>query len=423
MKGIIKTIFILTISALSWITMANDYVTGYATYTMQPKETLSFAKNYLHYKAYRNVLTQELKKLGLDAKGFWAKYDEGFEQSFKEHQERYDKAIAGAKTLDAKQQTMFSLKEYKLRKQKAFGGLSHVVISDAIKSFGSKYGSTNTKTMTIDAKLNYKALRMVYSRFMIDSLKTKSFDQVVVRGNFDWGNIDFSKIGNTSKVDLENAIVKGWKEWFSQNTNPEKPITALDEKEASTQPVSSRASLFIGVRARADEDKSDAVPIHYQFSIALRDDKTQDFIFFQDISEVLKFYPIPTDESQRMTNDVWATPIPHFVTLRSLLERSILTENTSKVFVRNYKHIDDVLKIQEKLKTIGIGINLLSDIDYFQSSTASLILRYNGDLEKLKAVLKTVQNDFFPAELILEGSETKTEEATESAMNSKKSIQ
>ena len=413
MKGIIKTISIFFILIPTWLMLANDYVTGQAEYTMQPKETLSFAKSYLHYKAYRNVVTKELEKLGLDAKSFWAKYDEGFLESFKEHQERYDKAIADAKTTDAKQQTMFSLKEYKLRKQKAFAGLSHVIISDAIKTFGSKYGSPQTKTMTIDAKLNHKALRRIYSRFMIDSLKTKSFDQVVVRGNFDWGNIDFSKIGAISKVDLENAMIKGWKEWFSHNTTPEKPIVALSEKEASSQPVSSRASLFISVRARADEDKSDAVPIHYQFSIALRDDKTQDFIFFQDISEILKFYPIPTDESQRMTNDIWATPIPHFVTLRSLLERSILTENTSKVFVRNYKHIDDVLKIQEKLKTIGIGINLLSDIDYFQSSTAKLILRYNGDIEKLKAVLKTVQNDFFPAELILEESESAMSPKTE----------
>ena len=409
--------------SLSCSVLASDYVSGQAVYKMQPKETLGFAKSYLHYQAYRNVLTKELNNLGLDATSFWKKYDESFEKSFEQHQERYDKAIAAAKTVDAKQQTQFSLKDFKLRKQKAFAGMSHVVISDAIKSFGSKFGDPKTRTMTIDAKLNYKALRKIYSRFMIDSLKTKSFNQVVIKPNFDWGNIDFSKVGEQSKVEIEALIIKGWKEWFAQNTNPEKPIQAFDEQEAATQPNLSRASLFIGVRARADEDKSDAVPVHYQFSIALRDDKTEDFIFFKDISEVLKFYPIPTDESRRMTNDIWATPIPHFVTLRSLLERSILTENTTKVFIRNYKHIDDILKIQDRLKTIGIGINLLSDIDYFQSSTARLIMRYNGDVKRLASVLKAVQNDFFPVELVIEDQENVVDSKTEEAKASSENIQ
>lgn len=395
-------VIVFIIFFITFKMFADNYITGTTQYKMQDGESLGFAKENLHYLCYRDILSKELTRLSLDANTFWQKYDAAFSESFAEDEARHQAALSVEKNEEQKKKISLSFKELELRRRSDFAGISHVIISEAIKNFGASSQDSMIKSMTLQAKVNYKALRKLYSRFMIDSLQTKSFSELIIKSKFDWDDIKFDKIGVVAKEQLELSIQNGWKDWFVQNIVSDKNLKVYNEFEAPSRSELSRASLYISVRAREDQ-VSQSSPIRYQVSLALEDNEVSDFIFFNDIPGIQKNYErTTTDESRKLMNDVWSIPIPYFVTIRSLLEKTIQTGVRSRITVRNYKNIDDVLSIQDSLKTVGISINLLSYFDYFDSSHASLTVRHNGDDKALSEIIKKVQNDFFPAELLIE---------------------
>lgn len=391
--------FLITIS----FSLLGSYIESRATYKMVSGDTNSFAKDHLRYWAYRKILTKELNRLGLRSEEFWKRYDAAFYEGFSGHEKRYEKAIELAKEDREKEVLKKQLREFRLRKRKNFSGLSQTVVSDSVKSFLVSQGVAR---IYLQAKINYRALKSLYGKFMMDVLKTKTFTSLTISSQFDWGMVPLDKVTLNTKDELERKVSQIWKNWFLENQDIQgKRFVYLEEENIEKIEVkksaSNGATLFISIRGVKQREGRD-LRVRYEMSLALRDNDLNDFIFFRDLPSVMRTYSLGIDrkDEQLIVNDIGAIPITHFASVNSLLDRSVQAGERDYLTIRDFRNIRDIFNIQDQLKTLGISINLVTDLKFLGNGMAKILVKHNGSKESVMGIIKTLRQKFFPMEIV-----------------------
>src|SRR5690606_31097163 len=130
---------------------------------------VTFIRSQLLFAATKDAINKELQNMGLNAQGFWQQLDQQFENSFSAVAEE----LRAKHGLDQENVSARSRKNYeqelrarKLTAKSHFGSLARAVSSYSIKNQSRSTQGNSTRYMTIQARIDRRALNSIYSDFM-----------------------------------------------------------------------------------------------------------------------------------------------------------------------------------------------------------------------------------------------------------------
>ena len=158
-----KSLLLLMFSLLTTglFAASNSSIDGEGRFYAKDDDSLSFIKSQLLHSAFSDVISKELKFLGLDSAQFWKSYDEKFESYFTPIKEQMQKkyGINDKPTLDAKKKFNQRHRLKRLGLKSKYGRLDRAVTSYSIKKMTRSPQIPNSRYINVVLKLTESCSR------------------------------------------------------------------------------------------------------------------------------------------------------------------------------------------------------------------------------------------------------------------------
>jgi hypothetical protein len=188
-------------------------VEGQGRFQALEEDSVTFVRNQLIASATRDVVTKELKAMGLDADGFWARLNQRFELAFASvHDELKEKhRLVDAENVTARQREAFEreVRARRLNMQANFGGLARAISSYSIRSQSRSTQGGALRFMTIQARVDRRVLNSIYSDFMREG-RARYFQSLIMTLDFELREASWSDLGVTVSGDLTKVLENHW---------------------------------------------------------------------------------------------------------------------------------------------------------------------------------------------------------------------
>lgn len=228
-------------------------VDGEGRFYAKDEDSLSFIKSQLLHSAFSDVITKELKFLGLDAAQFWKSYDEKFEKYFEPIKEQLQKKHGMMDKPSQEQRKKYNkshrLKRLKLKSK--YGRLDRAVTSYSIKKMTRSPQLPNSRYINLSAKVDRSHLKKIYFQIISDSVD-REIKTIFVTANFDINDLNWSDLGVELENDFTSVIKEHWRKWLSENLKTRfadirvtEPSKEKELEEFLKAPKEATADLFV----------------------------------------------------------------------------------------------------------------------------------------------------------------------------------
>lgn len=438
-------LFALLSSPLGWA-----QVEGRGRFQATDEDSVTFVRNQLIARAVRDALDKELKAMGLEADGFWQRFDQRFEAAFNAvHEELKKKYKIGEEEVNARQRQAYEteLRQRRLNMEANFGNLARALDSYSIKNQSRSTQGGATRYMTIEARVNRRTLNGLYSDFMREG-KARYFYGLLMTLDLDLKDADWSDVGVSLSRDLTSVLETHWAsslrsrlprqvgEIYPVGPNLRQQLddflkmpreasvglstlsegaeidldnldeatagTSLEQKletqprqgEFSTDRFADSLWLKIDVRlTKTDEDLAAGVrTFRYEGDFILIDLRDQSILHGYKFEPEEHSYPI--EENQALSSSV-ATQIARMATGEFERLGKVLSETRSDkghvvLTLNKLKSLQDYYQFSEKLSQAGLTLDFIPQLEHYDGRTARIGLDYKGEAEQMLRVLRSL---------------------------------
>lgn len=437
-----RLIFLVFTLALftSVSSFAQQIVQGQGRFNSTSDDSLSFVRSQLLYKAFRDVLNKELKSMGLDAQGFWRKYESRFEKSFEsvENELRTEYGLDDDSDVSSSDREEFKekLRLKRLSSQAAFGNLARAIESYSIKNMSRSAQAAQSRFLTLEAKVNRRMLNSIYSEFMQEG-KRRFFSQLYLTPKFRLREGSWSDLGVKSKVDFTEVVEKHWKNWLSSKLSRSvQEVVVTDEDQIQRiqdflKIPADNAETFLGLGDESKEDvdldfvqgeeietqrlesslanslwlemtidivKTDENLLHgqrgfsYSGKFLLMDLKTREVLLAYDIDGQEHSYQTqdPQNLSSSIASFVYRMPMGGLEKLAPTLAKVDSRSQSYMLEVKNLTSIRDLELFNEMLSKEGLTEEFDPQVISFDGLNARVKLNFKGERPKALGRLRSL---------------------------------
>lgn len=404
------------ILALSVQTLyASNFVEGEGQFYATDDDSLSFVKEQLKHNGFVDIITKELKGMGLNEQLFWQKYDSEFSGTF----DRVDAALRQKYKMDEKptrdQREAYkkTSRQKKLQMQRSFGRLNRVIQSYSIKKMSRSAQNPKSRYIKMDAKVDRSLLGKIYYQF-VRGKRSTDYGTLFIHIDYNLKNLAFAEIGVMNDKDFTDVVGNHWLKWFSEN----KPknianVEILDagkykqlqeyfklpyEKMISDIPELFVNSLYLRIEINIEKVKKDEKFNKYVFAydggMFLQDLQNAQMLSSFQFDKEVKSYPLVEDRniSSLVANYVYRMPFGHFSRLNNVIKGIPPMTGIQRVALFEYGNIKDVYSLMDLLVNKGIKYSLKPRLESIGNGRAELVLFYDGQLPELKAMIQGLQS-------------------------------
>lgn len=424
MKNFKKVFLVLTISAITLTSKlyAAAYVEGRGHFYAKNSDQMRFVKDQLKFSAFKDVITKELKNMGLDQAQFWQQFDAKFEEYFEPiKQSLKEKYKIDDPKVTAKQKMQYgeTLRIRRLRTRAKFGKLTRVVRSFSIKNVSRSTTMPNSRYMNISAKINRKLLRNIYFKFTSQG-QARHYHTLYITADFQIEAMTWLDAGVEVENDFTKVIKEHWKKWFLENMNSyvdnivitdvvthekissyfklvEKKIGGESAEESNID-AELRNSLWLKISSKIKKLSDDTIMNTKEYEVSgdflLIDLKSNRLIKHYDFVDEKKSLGVENnhDLSSNLASMVYRMPIPSFQEIPKNI--SALPPSLEKIGLEvfNVKNILDLIKLKEILATKGIAYRFESEINSYSGTVGKLLLSFQGTNDNIVQTLNSMNN-------------------------------
>ena len=421
-----KTFIINLCLLISFSLHASSYVDGRGHFFSKNSDSLKFIKDQLLSSAFKDIFTKELKNMGLDANHFWQQYDIKFEEHFTPVKEslviKYKMDDLDV-SLKNKERYRDSIRARRLRSKSKFGKLSRAIQSYSIKKFSRSTKMSNSRYVSLSAKVNRKMLRNIFFKFTQEG-KARHFKTLYISADFSLEAMTWLDAGVAVESDFTNVIKEHWKKWFLENLNSYvdnivladvvakekiRAFSKLSENRSSYNSGEDNSygtsnsdefndSLWLKVKTKITKLDDDLIMKTREFSVTgdfiLIDLKTNKLIKYFDFLNEKKKINIENLHtlSSNLASMVYRIPIPEYQDIAKSITALPSTLSRVSLEVANVRNMLDLVKINEILASKGIAFRFESQINSYSGQVASLQLSFQGTNENIIQTLNTLNN-------------------------------
>lgn len=366
--------------------------------------------------------------MGLETEQFWQKYEEGFNLSFQNIDNRLKKRFgleenSSAKKKPNKIEYVKQKRKARLLKRKSWGSLSKLVSKFSIKKNSRSTKNPNLRFMQVKVDLNRRLLHQYYLKLMTEKKIAEfdgfNLDLVLVLESGNW-----TDLGVLNEGVFKSALEKSWRKWIDKNYSEflvGGVSEAIDEGETEEQSESMieqtdleslesesgsgqilrvtkestpsgkilNFKVEVNIQKLSESDFDKTKEFRFNIYTSLANSETGKLIAFEDISkESATFsYQDPKSLASSTASSVFNLPLGNFHNIKRKLLR--IKASHSELIVQFPHDLSYLLKLKNLLEDQGIPLGLQATIENFSKQTSSLKVSYNGDSEKLFNLMNT----------------------------------
>ena len=397
------------------VAFASNFIHGEGSFYAIEEDSLGFVKEQLKHRGFVDVITKELKAMGLNDQLFWQKFDGEFDQSFA----RVDSALRQKYQMDAKpskdqwEAYQKISRQKRLQMKKDFGRLNRVIQSYSIKKISRSAQNPKNRYIKLDAKVDRNLLGKIYYQF-VRGKRSTDYGTLYIHVDYNLKNLTFAELGVMNDKDFTDVVNNHWLKWFSEN----KPknianVEILDsdklkrlqdyfklpyEKMMTDIPELFVNSLYLRIEINLEKIKRDEKFNQYVFGydggMFLQDLQNAQVLSSFEFEKQTKSYPLVQDNniSSLVANYVYRMPFGHFSRLNDVIKGIPPMTGIQRVALFDYSNINDVYKLMSLMETQGIKYSLKPRLESIGNGKAELVLFYDGQLPELKTMIKGLQS-------------------------------
>ncbi|MDD0853671.1 hypothetical protein HBN50_11225 [Halobacteriovorax sp. GB3] len=428
----ILTLVMMTVSISSF--SAGQYTDGEGRFYSHEDDSLTFVKKQLLYQAFTDVITKEMKKLGLDSQNFWTRYNEKFEAEFQLVQNNLKEkfGIEEDKEVSTKVRKDFedALRVKKLNLKSRFGRIERVISSYSVRKMTRSTQMAQSRYMNVSAKVNKKLLTELYYDFTRTE-DFRSFNNLFVTVDFKLQDMSWTDLGVKLEKDFTNVIHQYWRNWLLQSLNGVvKDVIVADE--SMKEKLVNYLKIPVEATAYFDKDKG-VLQENTTMAIMNMDDELKqslwlkirvdikktgddelvmkrnlifdgDFIL-QDLNskKIVNYYDFITekasfsfsDEHELSSNSaslVYRLPMNRFKDIKKSLAEMLNEKKRVQLKLRGFRSVGEVESFSKYLQTKGVTLRLSTDVLSIGANETILQVEYRGENQVLFDLLKGLKN-------------------------------
>jgi hypothetical protein len=409
-------LFLISLLTLFSLSVAfGQTVEGEGRFNSEEDDSLAFVKQQLIASSFRDVITKDLKSLGLDAQLFWSKLDENFEEHFSQNKEKIDQrfgANGGQVASNKKRAYDSALRTSRLRGKASFGKLSRAIQSYSIERMSRSTSDSNQRYMKIQAKVDRKALNSIYLSVINEGVE-RSYKALIITIDTRFTDASWGDLGVDSESSFTQALMDHWKKWFEENLKV--PVTAVvaggpddlirlqEISKTNRENVSSdyQNSLWLKVTVSIRKKYENTVTKRRQLAVSgdyvLLDIGNNNPVDHFDFPTIEKTYE--TAEAQTLASQVaslvYRLPVEAFSTTAQRLATAPKSHQHFSLLVKNIGNIQDAFAFMKLLSDAGVTRQFAPELTAFTKSELRLGLNFSGDEEAAKTLLISLDQKSF----------------------------
>lgn len=278
-----------------------------------------------------------------------------------------------------------------------------------VKTFAAHPEVLDQWSMTLDAEVDEKLLALHVQR---TQQQAREFRRLYLSSQVRLENFTWEDLKLTQATDFMAPVEAEWLKWFQENPPEDVEEVVLcdancqgllerwrahDEKAMSTffEPdfvggllltatIQLQRELISGVSAETR--------MTYTGGVILQDLNTKRVLHWADLPrEVITL----RTQDQKKLNSGLATqtyryPLSKFSETKAQVSKSVTLTNAVVVRLQNPRHLGDVMRLIEWLRTKGAPMQAQGKLDSFNSSTAKILVHFRGEGNKFKALVSGV---------------------------------
>ena len=410
---------LLILSLFSPLVFTAQLSVGKAQFLTTEDDSISFIKEELKQRAFKDLITKEFGKIGLNEKAFWNKYNEILNTKTEEVRKSLGQKYrieTGASQIDIKNFKRVFRKRKLVLAQK-LGSLDRVITTYVIRRNSRSSANPKLRLMTLEGKVNSQLLNKIYYKY-VHGKKEVGEGRLYLDINYDLKKMDFTDLGISNDSDFIDVVNEYWVKWFRDNLpqNISEVIVVdssikedLDsyfkipkENLALEIPSEFRNSLLLNISAVILNKKMNKEKFEYSFHFSggmyLMNLQTSKVITSKSLEKSMKDYRLSTNDglSSLVANHVYRIPLPYFPGIKRIIKDLNPASKITSLRILDAKNTKQLQSLKRLLISRLVKYSVSLEVDSFSRGVAVLNLVYDGDrTELIRSIesLKSAKND------------------------------
>lgn len=203
---------VIVLSFLLPLSFAQAQVQGQGRFQALDDDSVTFVRNQLIAAAFRDVVQKELTDMGLDANGFWERFNQRLEINLSSVVEDLrEKHGMDSENVTARQRQAYEneLRVRRLNMQANLGGLARAITSYSVKNQSRSTQGGATRFMSVEARVDRRTLNSIYSEFMREG-RARYFHSLIIKHDFELRDATWSDVGVKLASDFTRVLENHW---------------------------------------------------------------------------------------------------------------------------------------------------------------------------------------------------------------------
>lgn len=412
-------LILLLLALTSFNAFGQNTVSGEGRFYAADDDSLGFVKTQLHYQAVRDVISKELKTMGLDEKLFWQKYEERFSDYFKSVADQVKEKYADSKgeiPREKKADYDRALRARRLSVLSRYGRLQGVVTSYSVKRMTRSPQVPQSRFYQIDAKTDRRAINELYLKFTANDTDRK-YKTLYVSLDFKLLSMTWNDAGVEIGTDFTDVVREHWQKWLEDKYNTQiEQVVFTDEalerqlrdflliprdlvfsqriESGDTSLERFASGLWLKIDMSLEKLREDILvskrEIAVEGDLLLIELKTNRSVFHSDLVKEKKLFH--TDEARAFSSSlasmVYSKPLPALETAKRAMGEISLALQDYHLKVSSLGSIQDLMDVGALLSSKGVVHQARTEVVGFNGKTGTLSLSFRGGRQELSNFLK-----------------------------------
>lgn len=395
-------------------------VVGEGRFYAGDDDSLTFVKNQLHYQAVRDVISKEMKSMGLDEKVFWENYESRFETSFaaaaKEVHDKY--AVNGEIPANKKSDYNKELRAKRLTYLARFGRLQGLVSSYSVKRMTRSPQAPQSRYYQIEAKLDRRQVNDLYLKFTSNDID-RQYQTLYVTTQFRLKNMSWGDAGVEIASSFTDVVKSHWRKWLEAKfSGVVQEIVFTDDslerqlrdflllprdiefnksiEEGSSSHARFASGLWLKIGIDLEKIMDDTLLEKREIAVdgdqLLLELKTNQSISQADLPKETKLFYIDNinQYTSALASMVYSKPLPYFENSKRAMGDISIAQQDFRVNISSLNSIQELMEVGTFLNSKGVIHQVQSQIVGFDGKKGTLSLTFRGGREKLSEFLKSL---------------------------------
>lgn len=419
----IKFIFFSLFFFFSSPVAFSSSVQGEGQFVAREGDSLSFIKDQLLANAIRDVITRELRTMGLSPDAFWGEYERRFEEFFKQTIEELNEkyGVREGESLRPERERAYQdeLRQRRLQARVNFGRLNQIVPSYSIQRMSRSTQNPNFRHMSLEAQVDRDLLSRMFYQYT-QGQEDRDFKHLFVSTEFHLSQMTWQDTGVMYGKDFIDVVNEHWLKWMNDHlahvvdssilSTPE-----MDEKinnflraspelqgaerggltQSSDEQILSQ-SLWLKVRVNLRKIDERAETQVREFEIdgefLLIDLQTGKLVLAYDFDKIFKTVSMndPHQLSSDLASMVYRLPMARLDRFSRTANNYTSKKQSFTLEVEHANSINDLFQVSELIAQRGAAVRAQPQVSSLSQNKGKINLTFQGSEEQVLQILRSL---------------------------------